>query len=48
MSTAAVTGRWANCSGAIHPGDPISLPVAVLALASRARAMPKSITLGPK
>ena len=49
MSTAAVTGAWANCSGAIHPGDPISRPVAVLAaLASSARAIPKSITLGPK
>ena len=49
MSTAAVTGTWANCSGAIHPGDPISRPVAVLAaLASSARAIPKSITLGPK
>src|SRR5215217_2327179 len=48
MSTAAVTGCWLNCSGAIHPGDPISFPVAVLALASSARAMPKSITFGPK
>jgi hypothetical protein len=48
MSTAAPTGRRVNCSGAIQPGDPISFPVAVLALASRARAMPKSITLGPK
>jgi hypothetical protein len=48
MSTAGVTGRWANCSGAIHPGDPISRPVAVVALASSALAMPKSITLGPK
>ena len=48
MSTAGAAGSWANCSGAIHPGDPISRPVAVIALASRARAIPKSITLGPK
>ena len=37
----------ASCSGAMYAGVPTALVVVVVAEASRARAMPKSITRGP-
>ncbi len=48
MSDAGPTAPPRNCSGAIQPGVPTSIPTWVCARAtSRARAMPKSITRGP-
>ena len=47
-SAAGPTVPFRNCSGAIHPGVPTSIPAWVCRLAtSSARAMPKSITRGP-
>ncbi len=50
MSAAVVTGALPNCSGAIQAGVPMTVPTLVIAVeaSSRARAMPKSITRGPK
>ncbi len=44
-SAARLTGRSANCSGAMYGGVPTSSPPA--SVSSRAREMPKSITRGP-
>jgi hypothetical protein len=47
-SAAGPTAPPRNCSGAIQPGVPTSIPAWVCCRAtSRARAMPKSITRGP-
>jgi hypothetical protein len=46
MSTAALTGCRANCSGAIHDGVPMSLPVAVVALASQGLGIVRARLIG--
>ncbi len=46
-SSAVETGSPRQCSGLIHPGDPLSIPVRVMAVWSTARATPKSRTRGP-
>jgi hypothetical protein len=50
MSAAGVTGDPVNCSGAIQAGVPTTIPALVMPAeaSSRAWAMPKSITRGPK
>ena len=48
MSDGAPTSRWPlACSGDMNPGEPITMPVAVIMDRSSAREMPKSITRGP-
>ena len=48
MSAEVVTFSSRSCSGAIHPGLPMTMPVWVwLVAVFIARAMPKSITRGP-
>ncbi len=46
-SVAGVAGPPWACSGAMNAGEPIRTPVPVSAVASPARAMPKSMTRGP-
>ena len=46
-SIAGVTGRSRICSGAMNCGEPTIMPLRVSAVASSARAIPKSITRGP-
>ena len=46
-SLAGPTGAPSACSGAMNPGEPITMQAWVSALAPAAREMPKSITRGP-
>ncbi|GAA3113805.1 hypothetical protein GCM10020001_036210 [Nonomuraea salmonea] len=46
-SAAGPVGPPAYSSGLTHPGEPTTWPVAVRAVPSRARAMPKSTSRGP-
>ncbi|HTT54748.1 MAG TPA: hypothetical protein VMH35_25420 [Streptosporangiaceae bacterium] len=46
-SLAGPTDAPSACSGAMNPGEPITMPAWVSALAPAAREMPKSITRGP-
>ena len=45
--SAAWPGRPLICSGAMKPAEPTIMPVLVMDAASRAWAMPKSMTFGP-
>ena len=45
--SAAGPGRPLICSGAMNPAEPTIMPVLVMDVASRAWAIPKSMTFGP-
>ena len=45
--SAACPARPVTCSGAMKPAEPTIMPVRVTDVASRAWAMPKSMTFGP-
>ena len=47
-TSAAVPARPVICSGAMKPAEPTVMPVLVRLVVSRAWAMPKSMTLGPR